>query len=88
MDKKIKVITIVAGTVVALALVWYFVFAGGWGEPEYIGEMTLPECFMRGGREVNTLAATPEESETCGENEKDIGSITGLMCPCICCVPK
>ncbi|MEA3230004.1 MAG: hypothetical protein U9P44_03740 [archaeon] len=41
--------------------------------------LTLQECESKGGRVVNTLG------ETCTDDEKNIGDVKGLFCPCICC---
>ncbi len=49
---------------------------------EYIS-MDPDECLDRGGRVLNTL---PDYE--CYANETNIGEVVGLLCPCVCCVPK
>ena len=48
-----------------------------------ITQFSSSECTVKGGNVVNTLGG-----DNCQDNEINIGSIDGLKCPCICCVPK
>jgi|GEM_PF-6372640 len=45
-------------------------------------QMNGTECGLLGGRIVNTLG------DSCLENETDAGEVEGMLCPCICCVPR
>ena len=46
-------------------------------------ELTPDECENKGGRVLNTLGGYE-----CDEDEKNIGEVIGLFCPCVCCVEK
>ena len=42
------------------------------------------ECANQNGRIVNPL----NNEDNCSFSEVNIGNVTGMMCPCICCVKK
>ncbi len=44
--------------------------------------LSSEECAELGGEIINTLAG-----KDCGENEY-LGEVTGMECPCICCMKK
>lgn len=41
------------------------------------------ECANQNGRIINTLSG-----EQCNNEETNVGSVQGMRCPCICCIPK
>lgn len=49
-------------------------------EPQETQDLNSTECANLGGRIVNSL------SETCNEEETQIADVTGMKCPCVCCV--
>jgi len=46
------------------------------------GQLNSTQCDSLGGRIVNTLG------ESCASNESNAGEVKGLLCPCVCCIPK
>jgi ABC-type branched-subunit amino acid transport system substrate-binding protein len=45
--------------------------------------ITSEECTNQSGRIVNTL-----NEKQCQENETEIGKVSGMRCPCVCCAKK
>jgi len=52
---------------------------------EITTEITTEDCNSHEGRIVNTLSL---KEPYCEDNELNLGYVTGLNCPCVCCVNK
>ncbi len=75
MKKIVVIVSIIAIVLILLISVFIYSIPG-------------TSCELRGGRIVNALEANTLGKEPCESNEINKGEVTGLKCPCVCCVPS